>query len=126
MLKPISFEVVRQALRWHDFPQPAIRQLSYYEWDSYYSAEYLLIWRVEDVPPKLRAFSWSNDPEDWYRFEIELQECFCTDLRVIKLVIDADREHVKVVVNVELLKQPQQLDLFEADDLSTVDWLPTS
>lgn len=118
MLKPISFEVVRQALEWHDFPQPTIRQLSFYEWDTVYTAEYLLTWKVSDIPEALRLFAWSSDPEDWYVFENHLQGCFCDDLRVIKLVVDADKTVVKVLVVAELEKQPHQLALLHPDDFS--------
>lgn len=118
MLQPISFEVIRQAISWHDFPQPVIRQLSFYEWDSCFSGEYLLTWELEDIPAHLRSWVWSDKADDWWKFEEELQECFCSDVRVIKLVIDSDPMHVKVLVHVEVDKQPKQLELWESGLLS--------
>jgi hypothetical protein len=83
MFRPISFNVIRQALDWHGFPVPKLRQLSLDDHDlDCVTAEYVATWtrqQVEQVA-ELPEF-WATNVARW-KFEDTLKQCFCEDVRI--------------------------------------------
>jgi len=83
MFQPISFNVIRQALVWHGFPVPKLRQMSFYDYSSEeITAEYFALWTKEQFFQVLHP----GHPEymigDDRLFLAKVQECFCEDVGV--------------------------------------------
>jgi hypothetical protein len=83
MFQPISFNVIRQALEWHGFPVPKLRQLSLDDHDpDFVTAEYVATW----TPEQANAIPCS-EPDfpigpTLTLFIDKLQACFCHDVQV--------------------------------------------
>jgi hypothetical protein len=97
MFKPISFNVVRQAIQWSDLPLPTkIRMLSSFKWpDGSTSGEYVLTW---DGVAVREATDWKalhdgSDADVWFRYW--LQQCFCSDIQVVRTWCDPQHDLYK-------------------------------
>jgi len=89
MYQPISFEVVRQALAWHGFPIPRLRQLSCspIREDGFSTAEYLARWShslIDDHYSQGHYFAKSRSE----LMQRDLQECFTDDINVTGVGFD--------------------------------------
>lgn len=89
MFQPISFNVIRQALEWHGFPVPKLRQLSLNDHDpDFVTAEYVAHWtaqqvqRVTGYPPGSQATYAEGE------MGARLRQCFCEDVQVADPVND--------------------------------------
>lgn len=109
MYQPISFDVIRQALDWHGFPVPHLRQLSFYEWTDYLSAEYYAVWSWLDIPAHYCVHSLEDGDTGFQEFKRDLAACFCDDVTIIQLHFDPDNRHMYALLHVQLAKNPAQL-----------------
>jgi len=86
MYQPISFNVIRQALAWHGFPVPQLRQLSYSpaNEDGLATAEYLATWGHSLID----AHYAMKLPHGGSRAQIiyhDLMDCFMDDIQVLSV-----------------------------------------
>lgn len=115
MLQPIAFSVMRQALDWHGFPQPTMRQLSFYEWRDTFSAEYLCVWTGGQIQGYLHATP-SEDGDFIYTvLRTRLYDCFADDVSVVQLHWDNDNGLMSALLYVQLEKTPYQLVLMPGE-----------
>jgi len=113
MLKPIGFEVIRQALDWHDFPLPLLRQLSFYEWDDKFSAEYRAQWEFEQLGERHWFTTGSGEFALSPSFASDLAMCFARDISVIDVQVQSAKHRVVALLHVSLSKEPVQLMLLD-------------
>jgi hypothetical protein len=89
MYQPISFNVIRQALAWHNMPFPHLRQLSYYDcFENFISAEYLAVWTRDQVSLVVGGFPVEDGSFYFECFARHLRECFCSDAIVTQLSVN--------------------------------------
>lgn len=90
MIQPISFNVIRQALDWHGFPVPALRQLSFYDFfTDFISAEYIATWTMDQVEGVCHGLPSQDGSYYYVQFKNALSECFCEDIAVTELHWDS-------------------------------------
>jgi hypothetical protein len=83
MFQPISFNVIRQALEWHGFPVPILRQVSLSDLDpDAVWAEYVATWTPEQVDAIPCTEPDFPIPPALTLFIDRLQACFCEDIQV--------------------------------------------
>jgi len=105
MYQPISFNVIRQALEWHGFPVPTLRQLSFYDfWDDFVSAEYLATWG-----PSLTAKVTGSSPErdgsyHYAVFAVRLRDCFAEDVTITDLHVNSHNLEMTALIYVKIPK----------------------
>jgi len=90
MFQPISFNVICQALEWHDLPRPRLRVLSVHDMEGVTEAEYRATWRAVDLPDRILY----KDMEPLAvpciaLLSRELRDCFASDVEVFGLEFDA-------------------------------------
>lgn len=117
MLQIISFNVIKDALKWHGMPLPNLRQLSYSEYEHFFTGEYLARWEEWDVPvryffPPLH----DGDPDGVARFKADLQACFCEDITVIEVEWhDLPYEYMTALIYCKVDKAVLAMDRFGAN-----------
>jgi len=86
MLKPISINVIRQAVEWSGLPDPlSIRQLSAYKWpNGDISGEYVLTFEGSDVRREFEYEALYDGSAADSKMRYALNECFCTDITVVR------------------------------------------
>jgi len=90
MFQPISFNVICQALEWHDLPRPKLRVLSVHEMDGVIDAEYRATWRAVDLPDRVLYTDMSPLAVPCIALLAnELHNCFAADVEVFALEFDA-------------------------------------
>lgn len=84
MYQPISFNVIRQALHWHGFPTPNLRQLSHSpsSEDGISTAEYLATWGYSLIDDFYRHKS-CKYPSRADNIQQDVQDCFTGDVCVL-------------------------------------------
>jgi len=91
MYKPISFNVIRQALAWGENPEPLkIRVLSSFKWpNGDTSAEYVLTFDGAQVRActDYGALFENSAADSMMRFRV--QESFCKDITLTRTWVDA-------------------------------------
>jgi len=85
MYKPISFQVIRQALQWQGIPAPlTIRLLSTFKWpDGSTSAEVVATWESAAVMHHTGYASLYDGSVAYSRFLSDLRDCFCEDVHPV-------------------------------------------
>lgn len=111
MLQPIAFSVIRQALDWHGFPVPAMRQLSFYEWEEHFSAEYALTWSAAALRAAGKSIPGQDGDFPYTVLQYDLYDCFSDDVTVIQLHWDSELLTLSALLYVQLAKNPYQLVL---------------
>lgn len=109
MIQPIAFSVLRQALLWHAFPVPEMRQLSFYEWPDYFQAEYLLTWPEHIIPQKYFVPSRWQFRDGLAAFWHDLEDCFASDVLVLDCTWHELDQQMTALLSVQLEKVPFQL-----------------
>lgn len=85
----ISHNVIRQALDWHDLPKPAaVTTLDNFRFPSGKSQATVAL--TFDTTDLLKRFTLTGiqTPND-YGFQFALQQCFCSDIVVCDIIVDA-------------------------------------
>jgi len=83
MFQPISFNVIRQALEWHGFPVPKLRQLSLNDHDpDLVTGEYVATWTDDQVRAVTGYETVYLSKYADLAFTAKLKECFCDDIQV--------------------------------------------
>lgn len=110
---PISFAVVRDALKWMHIPQPvSIRRLSFYEWPSgNVTAEYRAVWELEKLYKQF-GDTWEDGEPAFTRFMYKLRDCFTEDIHPTQLHTTLDTGQITAVLYVTVTPQSEQLPLF--------------
>jgi len=120
MYKPISFNVIRQALEWSPLPElQHIQLLSTFKWpNGDTSGEYVVTFKGADVrdlfgQEPLYEGSWIDS-----EMRITLQECFCHDITVVRswVVVGADLWKAELYGRVTTHSDEYQIPLFGGDD----------
>lgn len=111
MIKPIAFGTIEQALEWHGFPVPTLRQLSFYEWLDSWTAEYRAEWKPIDLAMREGGADWSDGSAAYMRFLYDLRECFCNDICPVQMHYDPETRIMSGLLYVRLPKEPIQLQL---------------
>lgn len=111
MFQPIAFRVIRQALIWHGFPVPAMRQLSFYEWEDFFSAEYALTWTASMLRDDKKPIPKQDGDFHYTVLQYDLHDCFADDVSVIQLHWDEESLLLTALLYVQLPKTPIQLTL---------------
>lgn len=90
MYKPISFNVVKQAIAWSDLPAPtAIRMLSSFKWpDGSTSGEYMLTFDGAAVRAATDRGLLSDGSAADSQMRHFLSQCFCSDIQVVRTWCD--------------------------------------
>jgi len=94
MYKPISYNVIRQAIDWSDLPAPQkIRMLSTFKWpNGDTSGEYMLTFDGAAVREALNILClWDGAPGDVIMRD-RLQQCFCRDIVVVRSWCDPQHD----------------------------------
>lgn len=103
MYQPISFEVVRQACAWHDFPAPKLRQLSFHEnEDGIVWAEYFATWPSTIIREKYHWYSQHDDGGLTFRAHLDLQRCFCDDVVVRHFSLDPTSTYFSCILYIQI------------------------
>lgn len=103
MFQPISFNVIRQALAWHNLPVPTLRQLSLYDgYGDNVSAEYLALWAAEAL--ETRWFGVPREDGDYYYTVMlnHLRDCFCDDIHMTELHWDPVNQRLAALLYVKV------------------------
>lgn len=116
MLQPIAFNVIRQALVWHDFPVPVMRQLSFYEWEDCFSAEYGLTWAKSMLEDAGRCAPGQDGDYCYTVLLYDLRDCFADDVTVVQCHWDEEHKCLQALLYVQLQKTPYQLALLPGGD----------
>lgn len=106
MYQPISFNVIRQALNWHGFPVPTLRQLSLNDHDlNFIWAEYRATWTEEQAVSVIADYP----DEDWTlackNFNFHLAKCFCEDVEVMNAEFHPLKRHLTVLFYVKVARE---------------------
>lgn len=106
MYQPISFNVIRQALEWHNFPVPTIRQLSFHDMpDQEIIAEYYARWTTADV---VKVTGMSPGWQAMYAriiFTEQLRQCFCEDIEATELLPTPLEEGFSCLIYVRISRE---------------------
>lgn len=106
MYQPISFNVIRQALEWHRFPVPALRQLSFFDNDpEQVTAEYLATWTLEQALKAVTPHTIWHERGTQIRFMQKLKECFCEDVTAVDAYFDPLKKEFRVLLYVRLSRE---------------------
>jgi hypothetical protein len=106
MYQPISFNVIRQALDWHRFPVPALRQLSFFDSDpEQVTAEYLATWTAVQMLQQRGRASGPPTRITQVLFMEALTACFCEDVTAIDAYYDPLKEEFRVLLYVRLSRE---------------------
>ncbi len=105
MYQPISFNVIRQALDWHGFPVPTLRQLSYTEGEETLTAEYRASWPEHRVPLRyFRSENWTAGKDGVASFKDDLQACFAQDVEVREVAWSDPKQEMTALLYVTVGK----------------------
>lgn len=112
MNKPISFNVIRQALGHMGLPTPTMRVLSVYTLpDGTSTAEYLLTWTIPQLErhqnPKNAAFAFV----DYEAFRNEVQQSFAEDCTVVDQDVHGIPGMYQIMLHVRVTPREVQLEL---------------
>jgi len=106
MYQPISFNVIRQALQWHAFPVPTLRQLSYWDYDpNEITAEYVCTWSAEQLRQHFGMALLCSMPCDGLLFTRQLRQCFCEDVAVLDPEYDPVKESFSAILYVTISRE---------------------
>lgn len=98
MYKPISYNVIRQAIQWSGLPDILnIRMLSSFKWpNGDTSGEYVLTFAGNEVRTVTGESSLFEGADSDILMKRWLQECFCQDVTVVRSWVDVQRDLWKV------------------------------
>lgn len=103
MFQPISMNVIRQALDWHGFPVPTLRELSYSDdSDGDITAEYQAVWALDRIIEGEHDIPVSPVGVIVADFIRDLRGCFCEDVAVVDAHMDPLRDELKVLLYVKV------------------------
>lgn len=102
----ISHNVIRQAIKWHGLPSPQrVTTLSNFIFPSRKSqATVVLIFDNLDLFKRYTGVQLQDDY--LYGFKNDLQNCFCRDIAVVQIYVDATRGITTVYLSCILEKHP--------------------
>lgn len=115
MFQPIAFSVIRQALEWHGFPVPSMRQLSFYEWEEHFSAEYSLVWSASMLRDGGKSLPHQDGDFAYTVLQYDLHDCFSDDVTLVQLHWDSEHLCLTALLYVQLAKVPYQLVLMPGE-----------
>jgi len=105
MFQPISFNAIRQALEWHGFPVPKLRQLSFQDYDELWiTAEYLATWSAEQLRQRYGHDLMFRSSHMRGVFITQLRECFCEDVIIADYALVLDPDEFRVLLYIKLGK----------------------
>lgn len=103
MFRPISFNVIKQALEWHGFAVPQLRLMSFSDHDpDAVTAEYLAVWDEWQLDQKYFVAPGDGKLQGIAIFQQDLQACFCDDVEVRQLQWHSPHEQMSAMLYVRV------------------------
>jgi hypothetical protein len=114
MYQPISFNVIRQALKHSGIPCPMLRELSMYKFpDGSITAEYVMTWTLAQIERYYAMPPRSLNPDNLATFAYIVQQSFAED---IQTTVPTDRPiqgMFSVIAHVRVEPRAAQLSIFQ-------------